>query len=201
MSHQAQPPPPEADTRAFLGLGSNLGDRRSYLQQAVLSLASPQIDLASAQIDLVAVSPVYETEPIGGPSQGAYLNIVVEVRTSYAPFDLLKRCLDTEQSAGRIRKERWGPRTLDIDVLWMDGVSLSQERLTIPHPRMRQRRFVMIPLGDLAPEFLDGWQDPQDGAIVNVGELFEMPWPQVKQGLGTDAPAEAWLGQPGRLND
>ena len=190
MNSHANPKPLSTATRAFLGLGSNLGDRRSYLQQGVLSLACPQIDIS-------AVSPVYETEPIGGPSQGSYLNIVVELQTSYSPFDLLKRCLEVEQSAGRVRKERWGPRTLDIDVLWMDGVSIGQKSLTIPHPRMHLRRFVMIPLGDLAPEFLTDWQDPQDGEIVNVGELFEMPWPQVKLGFSGHTQAEALLGESG----
>ncbi len=208
---------PSDGTRAFLGLGSNLGDRRSYLQQAVLWLASgdqpesaaspssvapsglvaspssatpsnpaalsSSAATAGSALEVVAVSPVYETAPIGGPSQGAYLNIVIEVLTTHTPRDLLRRCLEVEQFAGRIRRERWGPRTLDIDVLWMENITLNEQNLTIPHPRMWQRRFVMIPLGDLAPEFLINWEDPKDGDIDNVGDLFELPWSQVKLGI------------------
>lgn len=157
---------------AYLGLGSNLGDRLAHLRRAVLLL-----DSEAPKLSVTAVSPVYETEPIGGPEQGAYLNIVIQISTSYSPQDLLGRCLEVERQAKRIRKERWGPRTLDIDILWMDGISVNQDKLTIPHPRMRQRRFVMIPLGDLAPDFLADWDDPQDGAITRRAELFDEAWP------------------------
>ena len=164
-------------TRAFLGMGSNLGDRRSYLRQAVVWLES------LPQIEVVAVSPVYETEPIGGPDQGAYLNLVVELATTLAPRELLLRCLEAEQLAGRLRRERWGPRTLDVDVLWIENVTLNEPDLSIPHQRMWQRRFVMLPLADLAPEFLANWVDPDDGAITNAGALFEQSWEQVKSGV------------------
>lgn len=165
---------------AYLGLGSNLGDRLAHLRQAVR-----QLDSEAPRLSVTAVSPVYETEPIGGPEQGAYLNIVAEISTSHSPQDLLRRCLEVERHAKRIRKERWGPRTLDIDILWMDGISVSQDKLTIPHPRMRQRRFVMMPLGDLAPEFLDDWDDPEDGDIVRKGELFDGGWPEAKPAVAT----------------
>lgn len=131
--------------RAFLSLGSNLGDRRVHLGQAVDSLP-----------DVVAVSPVYETEPVGGPGgQGPYLNLVVELRTAIAPRALLAICHRIEASSGRVRAERWGPRTLDVDIVWMDGVDIDEDSLTIPHPRWKDRRFVLAPLRDLAPELVE----------------------------------------------
>lgn len=130
--------------RTFLSLGSNLGDRRAHLSQAIDSLP-----------DVVAVSPVYETDPVGGPGgQGPYLNLVVELHTTIAPRALLAICHRVEANAGRVRGERWGPRTLDVDIVWMDGVEMDDESLTIPHPRWRDRRFVLAPLRDLAPELV-----------------------------------------------
>lgn len=147
--------------RAFLSLGSNLGDRRSFLRQAIESLP-----------DVVAVSPVYETDPVGGPDQGPYLNLVVELRTSLSPNQLLGICHRIETSAERVREVRWGARTLDIDILWMEGVTMDEERLTIPHPRWRQRRFVLAPLRDLAPELVSE-RDLQlaDGTVKQVDPL------------------------------
>ncbi|MBS1837691.1 MAG: 2-amino-4-hydroxy-6-hydroxymethyldihydropteridine diphosphokinase [Actinobacteria bacterium] len=131
--------------RAFLSLGSNLGDRRSHLAQAVDSLP-----------DVVAVSPLYETDPVGGPGgQGPYLNLVVELHTAIAPRALLAICHRIEASAGRVRAERWGPRTLDVDIVWMDGIDIDEDTLTVPHPRWKERRFVLAPLRDLAPELVD----------------------------------------------
>lgn len=131
--------------RSFLSLGSNLGDRRAHLAQAVDSLP-----------DVVAVSSVYETEPLGGPGdQGPYLNLVVELHTTISPRALLAICHRIEASSGRVRAERWGARTLDIDIIWVDGVEMDEESLTIPHPRWRERRFVLAPLRDLAPELVD----------------------------------------------
>jgi 2-amino-4-hydroxy-6-hydroxymethyldihydropteridine diphosphokinase len=116
-------------TRAFLGLGSNVGDRRRYLREAVETLGD-------AGIGLRAVSPLYETEPVGGPDQGRYLNLVVELDTELTARELLGVCRRIESAAGRVRGERWGPRTLDVDVLWVDGVELDEPDLTVPHPRM-----------------------------------------------------------------
>jgi 2-amino-4-hydroxy-6-hydroxymethyldihydropteridine diphosphokinase len=148
--------------RTFLALGSNLGDRRGYLGQAVDSLP-----------DVVAVSPVYETDPIGGPGgQGAYLNLVVELRTTIEPKALLSICHRIEANAERVRAERWGPRTLDIDIVWMDGVTMDDEALTIPHPRWKERRFVLAPLRDLAPDLVSE-RDLQlsDGVVHRVEDL------------------------------
>ena len=151
----------DTPTRAFLSLGSNLGDRRSFLRQAIESLP-----------DVVAVSPVYETDPVGGPDQGPYLNLVVELHTSLSPNQLLGICHRIETAAERVREVRWGARTLDIDIIWMDGVTMDEERLTIPHPRWRQRRFVLAPLRDLAPELVSE-RDLQlaDGTIKQVDPL------------------------------
>jgi 2-amino-4-hydroxy-6-hydroxymethyldihydropteridine diphosphokinase len=135
-------------TRAFLGLGSNVGDRRRYLREAVETLGD-------AGIGLRAVSPLYETEPVGGPDQGRYLNLVVELDTELTARELLGVCRRIESAAGRVRAERWGPRTLDVDVLWVDGVELDEPDLTVPHPRMWERRFVLAPLRDLAPDLVD----------------------------------------------
>lgn len=147
--------------RAFLSLGSNLGDRRTLLRDAVDSLP-----------DVVAVSPVYETAPVGGPDQENFLNLVVQLETSLDPYQLLGVCHRIESSAERVREIRWGPRTLDIDIIWMDGVSMDEERLTIPHPRWKERRFVLAPLRDLAPDLVPE-RDLQlaDGTVTRVAPL------------------------------
>lgn len=153
-------------TRAFLGLGSNMGDSWSLLREAVASLDS-----------VVAVSPVYRTEPMGGPEgQDPFLNIVVEVETDLGPRQLLGVCHRLEAAADRVRTVRWGPRTLDVDILWMDGVEMDEPDLQIPHPRMRFRRFVMAPLSDLDAELAGhDWQDRAEGQVHQVGSLDSRP--------------------------
>lgn len=131
-------------TRAFLSLGSNLGDRRKQLAEAVGSLGT----------SVQAVSPVYETDPVGGPDQGRFLNLVVELDTALSPRELLAVCHRLESAAGRVRQERWGPRSLDVDIVWIDGITVDEPDLQIPHPRMHERRFVLAPLADLAPELV-----------------------------------------------
>ena len=136
--------------RAFLGLGSNLGDRLGHLRRAVASLP-----------DVVAVSPVYETDPVGGPEgQGPYLNAVVELDTELAPRRLLQLAGRLEAEAGRVRAERFGPRTLDVDVLLVGDLVVDEEDLVVPHPRLWERRFVLVPLADLAPELVphEAWR-------------------------------------------
>jgi 2-amino-4-hydroxy-6-hydroxymethyldihydropteridine diphosphokinase len=158
----APAPPP---WRAFIGLGSNLGDRRAFLRQAVERLR--------AAGDLVAVSPLYETEPVGGPDgQGPYLNLVVELSTSDPPPALLARCRSLEEAADRVRTVRWGPRTLDADVLWVEGWHVETDELTVPHPRLWERRFVLQPLADLAPDLVTSEQlRGAGGEVVAVGSL------------------------------
>lgn len=150
-----------APVRAFLSLGSNLGDRRAHLRQAVETLP-----------DVVAVSSVYETAPLGGPEQGPYLNLVVELSTCIEPRNLLAICHRIEAAAERVREERWGPRTLDIDIIWIDGVRSEDPQLTLPHPRWRERRFVLAPLRELAPDLVSE-RDLQlaDGTVRRIGPL------------------------------
>lgn len=131
--------------RAFLGIGSNLGDREATLRAAVANMP-----------DVVAVSPVYETDPVGGPeNQGAFLNAVVELDTDLAPRALLALCRTLEQQAHRVRLVRWGPRTLDVDVLLVGDLVVDEPpNLLVPHPRMWERRFVVAPLADVAPDLV-----------------------------------------------
>jgi 2-amino-4-hydroxy-6-hydroxymethyldihydropteridine diphosphokinase len=149
-------------TRAFLGLGSNLGDRRDHLRGAVKALP-----------DVIAVSPLYETAPVGGPGgQGPYLNLVVQLDTELSARQLLDECRAREHAAGRVRTERWGPRTLDVDVLWVDGETVDDADLTVPHPRMFERAFVLMPLRDLAPDLVPpDFVDPPDDEVRKVGVL------------------------------
>jgi 2-amino-4-hydroxy-6-hydroxymethyldihydropteridine diphosphokinase len=151
--------------RAFVGLGSNLGDRRAFLQSAVEGL--------SAAGDVVAVSPLYETEPMGGPpGQGPYLNAVVELSTEDSPRALLGRCHALEEAAGRVRAERWGPRTLDADLLYVEGCTVDEPDLTVPHPRLWERRFVLAPLADLAPDLVTPARlEAAGGAVTPAGTL------------------------------
>jgi 2-amino-4-hydroxy-6-hydroxymethyldihydropteridine diphosphokinase len=137
---------PRSPVRAFLALGSNLGDRRAHLAGAVARIP-----------DIVAVSHLYETDPVGGPpGQGAYLNCVVELRTTRTPRELLAEAQAAEAAARRVRVERWGPRTLDVDVLLVGEEKVDEPDLVVPHPRMWERGFVLVPLADLAPELVIG---------------------------------------------
>jgi 2-amino-4-hydroxy-6-hydroxymethyldihydropteridine diphosphokinase len=151
--------------RAFLGLGSNLGDRWAHLRRAVDQLR------AGSRAPVTAVSRVYETSPVGGPpGQGPYLNVVVELVLAPGtdPYRLLEECRRLEAAAGRVRAARWGPRTLDADVLWVDGLALDSPELTVPHPRWRERRFVLAPLAELAPDLVDAEAIAAAGGQVEV---------------------------------
>ena len=162
MSDPRTDPP---TVRAFLGLGSNLGDRWGHLRRAVDQLR------AGNRAPVTAVSRVYETEPVGGPEgQGPYLNLVVELAVALGadPYRLLEECRRLEAAAGRVRAVRWGPRTLDADVLWIDGVAVDDHELTVPHPRWRDRRFVVAPLAELAPDLVD------DSALADAGGEVEV---------------------------
>lgn len=132
-------------TRAYLGLGSNLGDRLRYLQLAVDEFVD------EPGISVVGVSAVYETEPVGGPEQPQYLNAVVAIDTELHARDLLDVAHRIERAAARVRAQRWGPRTLDVDVLLVGDEGVEEPDLTVPHPRLCERAFVLAPLADLAP--------------------------------------------------
>lgn len=151
--------------RAFIGFGSNLGDRRAQLRAAVEGLRRVG--------DVVAVSPLYETAPVGGPpGQDNYLNVVVELRTADTPRALLQRGQALEAAAQRVRRERWGPRTLDADVLWVEGEEVDEADLIVPHPRLWERRFVLAPLADLAPDLVTSAQvEASGGDVVRRGSL------------------------------
>jgi len=142
-------------TRAYLALGSNLGDRLAHLQNAVNALD------ATGGVGVVAVSRVYETDPVGGPEQDAYFNAVVAIETSLDARALLRLSQRLEADESRIRGERWGPRTLDVDILLYDDITIDEPDLTVPHPRMWERGFVLAPLRDVAPELVNvdvSWQ-------------------------------------------
>ena len=150
--------------RAFLGLGSNLGDRWEHLRTAVAALPAEEV---------VGVSPVYETEPVGGPAgQPRYLNLVVELATQRSPRELLEVARTLESAAGRVRAERHGPRPLDVDVLLVGDVAVDEPDLVVPHPRMHERRFVLAPLADLAPDLVPaGWEETATGDVRPAGSL------------------------------
>ncbi len=133
-------------SRAYLGLGSNLGDRMSFLAEGVQQLAR------TPNVRLVATSRVYESPAVGLTAQPDFLNLVAAIDTSLSPRALLRECLAVEARLGRVRHERWGPRTIDIDLLWYDGLLCDEEGLALPHPRLQERAFVVVPLAELAPE-------------------------------------------------
>ena len=141
--------------RAYLGLGSNVGDRADHLQFAVHGLAT-------RAGSVVAVSPVYETEPVGGPEQPDYLNAVVAVDTELDARGLLDVAQALEREAGRQQSVRWGPRPLDIDILFLGDERVDDDDLVVPHPRISQRAFALAPLADIAPGLVvapnAGWQ-------------------------------------------
>jgi 2-amino-4-hydroxy-6-hydroxymethyldihydropteridine diphosphokinase len=130
--------------RAAIGLGSNVGDRLENLRSAIRALA--------VDYSVTGVSSLYLTEPIGGPEQGEFLNAVALVETSDAPEMILRRLNQIEHDAGRVREERWGPRTLDLDLIAVRGITVASEQLTLPHPRAHLRRFVVAPLAEVWPD-------------------------------------------------
>ncbi|MEQ8719504.1 MAG: 2-amino-4-hydroxy-6-hydroxymethyldihydropteridine diphosphokinase [Acidimicrobiales bacterium] len=147
-------------TRALLALGSNLGDRRGHLADALASMP-----------DVVATSDVFETAPVGGPDrQGPYLNMVALLETDLSARELLGVARRLEQAASRRREVHWGPRTLDVDILWVDGETVDSDDLVVPHPRMTERAFVMIPVRDVAPDLATDWPS-ESAAVVRLGPL------------------------------
>lgn len=154
---------------AVIALGSNLGDRVAHLKFAVEQL--------SHFGTMRGESPVYETDPIGGPdNQGAYLNMVVALETDLDPYALLRRLNAIEAEALRERVVRWGPRTLDLDIIFYDDISVTDDSLTVPHPRWTERRFVLAPLADIAPDRCPtNWQEvAPEGAVYCRGVLSSL---------------------------
>ncbi|NUQ00407.1 MAG: 2-amino-4-hydroxy-6-hydroxymethyldihydropteridine diphosphokinase [Armatimonadetes bacterium] len=140
----------ETARRGVIGLGSNLGDRLAYLRGAVSRLQ------AEPGLRLVATSGVYESPPMGPIAQADFLNAAVLIETTIAPRELLARCLAIEAEHGRVREVRWGPRTLDLDLLWVEGVTVEEPGLTLPHPGLAERAFVLRPLAELLPDLVLG---------------------------------------------
>ena len=131
---------------AYLGLGSNEGNRHQYLLEAI------QILDQHDEVHVANQSTVHETTPVSHIEQGDFLNQVVQVETALDPPSLLRVCLDTEASLGRVREERWGPRTIDIDILFYGDDIIELNGLTIPHPEVHKRSFMLTPLAEIAPE-------------------------------------------------
>lgn len=130
---------------AVVGLGSNLGDRLAYLREAAARIR------AVPGVVEVAASRVYETAPVGGPEQGPFLNAALRVECNLSPLDLLDALQAIELALGRTREVRWGPRTIDLDVLWIAETTVDHPRLVVPHPRLRERAFALLPLLDVMP--------------------------------------------------
>lgn len=157
---------------AYLALGSNLGDRRRTVSAALAALAR---DPRNANL---RVSAVYETAPVGPPGQSDYLNLAAALETAHDALSLLDACLAIEQSLGRVRRERWGPRTLDLDLLLLGDLRLQTDRLTLPHPRLTGRAFVLAPLADLAPGLVvDGDTVRAHLARVGLAGVRRLPDP------------------------
>lgn len=142
-------------TRCAIALGSNIGDSRAILDRAMGILAE------TSGISLKAQSSWYKTAPVG-PPQPNYINGCALLDVALTPQELLAVILDIEKKFGRVRKERWGPRTLDIDIILFDDIILETPKLTIPHPRMRERAFVLVPLAEIAPD----WVEPVSGLAI-----------------------------------
>lgn len=146
---------------SYVGIGSNLGDSEAIVAAALEGLGR----LGT----IISGSPVYETAPIGGVEQGSYLNAAVALDTSLEPRDLLDALLSIERSHDRVRDVRWGPRTLDLDLLWYDGRTIEEPGLVVPHPEIRNRRFVLVPLTDIDPALGDA-DGPYADALAAVDD-------------------------------
>jgi 2-amino-4-hydroxy-6-hydroxymethyldihydropteridine diphosphokinase len=137
---------------AFIGIGSNVGDRRGFCRRAVEELRS------APTVEIEQVSSLYETSPVGGPPQRSFVNLVVRIATTLTPRALLELCKDIEHKLGRGPSEiRWGPRVVDLDILLFDQEKISEPDLEIPHARLRERKFALVPLLELDPEITDPW--------------------------------------------
>lgn len=145
---------------AYLGLGSNIGDREVQLEEAIRILDTYE------GVQVTQKSPIYETEPVGYVDQPQFLNQCVEIQTNLKPHDLLQVCLNTEQQLYRVRDIRWGPRTLDVDILLYGNQIIEEENLIVPHPRMLERAFVLIPLNDIAADVIEPHSNNKIGNIV-----------------------------------
>lgn len=152
---------------SFIGIGSNVGDRARFCRAAVEQLN------AAEGVEVTAASSLYETSPIGGPPQRSYVNMVARVHTSLDHRALFELCQSIEHRLGREDSDiRWGPRVVDLDILSYDNDKISEPDLEIPHPRMTQRRFVLVPLLEIAPDVTDPWGTPYSDPLPEAqGEV------------------------------
>ncbi len=134
--------------QAYIGLGTNIGDRESNLKDAVSELA------AIPEIEIISVSSIYETDPVGYLDQGNFLNMVICIHTALDAQSLLVACMKIEQDLGRKREIRWGPRTIDLDILLYNQENIVTKNLIVPHPRMLERAFVLIPLVEIDKDII-----------------------------------------------
>lgn len=135
------------EKKVYISLGSNIGHRRNYIQKAkdVISQTIAPVEKESS---------IYETDPWGEIEQAKYLNQIIQIKSTLKPIDLLQKLLKIELSLGRIRKEKNGPRTIDIDILLMDNLTLNTSHLIIPHPRIRDRKFILVPLAEITDNLI-----------------------------------------------
>jgi 2-amino-4-hydroxy-6-hydroxymethyldihydropteridine diphosphokinase len=151
---------------AYISIGSNVGDRQGFCRSAVDALN------AAEGVELASVSSLYETAPVGGPPQRSFVNLVTRVATSLDARALLELCQIIEDQLGRERDVRWGPRTVDLDILLFGEEKISEPDLEVPHPRMTERAFVMVPLLEISPDVTDPWGTPyRDFADEAEGEV------------------------------
>lgn len=140
---------------SYIGIGSNVGDRAGFCRSAVSALD------AAAGVSVLATSSLYATAPLGGPPQRSFVNVAARIDTDLEPRALLETCQRIEQRLGREPSDiRWGPRVVDLDILLYDNEKISEPDLEIPHPRLRERRFVLVPLLEIDPGLADPWETP-----------------------------------------
>lgn len=133
-------------SKAYLGMGGNIGNTKENIQEALRLLQ------VNDKVKLIKSSSYYETAPVGYEQQDWFINIVAEIETELSPYKLLELCNDVERQLKRERLIRWGPRTIDIDILLYEDFESDEDKLTVPHPRMRERAFVIFPLMEIAPD-------------------------------------------------
>jgi len=159
---------------AYLGLGSNLGNRKAYMDTAREHLQE------LPRTEILKVSSLYETSPVGKRDQAWFLNAVIKLRTFLPAETLLDLLLALEERMGRVREERWGPRVIDLDLLLYGDLKISTSRLTLPHPRLTERLFVLIPLAEIEPELIlpDGRsiKEAIRGPFPHQEVRFYSPW-------------------------
>lgn len=148
---------------AYIALGTNIGERYNYLEEAIKYLNG------DSHIELISTSSIYETDPVGYTDQDLFLNMVIKVSTSLTAVELLDVCLEIEHKLGRKREVRWGPRIIDLDILLYNQENIETKKLLVPHPRMHERAFVLIPILEISPELkLPGTNQPLKSYLNDI---------------------------------